>query len=127
VREFLSYLHQMTYFQIVFTGTVGLVWGIWAWRRGEYTNGLRSILYVTAGSGLLEALIGSILFISGCRPGNILHLVYGLIIIAAIPVAYVYINEKIAKRDLAVLAFAVFALVAAAFRSGATGPGTCPT
>ena len=125
--DFITNLHLLTYYQVVLTGTVAVVWGIICWRRNDYTDGLRSILYVTAGSGLVQALLGIILFLAGCRPSNILHLVYGGIVVLAIPVAYAYINEKIAKRDLAVLAFAAFAIVAAALRAFSTGTGgVCP-
>ena len=125
--DFITNLHLYTYYQVVVVGTTATVWGGISWRRGVYTDGLRSILYLTAGVGAVQALLGTILFLAGCRPTNILHLVYGGIILLAIPVAYVYINEKIAKRDLAVLAFAAFALLAAAFRAYSTGVGgSCP-
>jgi hypothetical protein len=128
VLNFITQLHLYTYYNIVLVGGVATVWGFISWRRNEYTDGLRSILYVTAGAGAVEALWGIILFLGGCRPADILHLVYGGIILLAIPVAYAYIEEKIAKRDLAVLTFAAFALFAAAFRAYATGVGgTCPT
>ena len=125
--DFITNLHLYTYFGVVLVGTIATVWGFISWRRGTYTDGLRSILYVTAGAGAMQALLGTILFLAGCRPTNILHLMYGGIILLAIPVAYVYIEEKIAKRDLAVLAIAAFAIVAAAFRAYATGVGgSCP-
>ncbi|MBA3824814.1 MAG: hypothetical protein H0X24_13080 [Ktedonobacterales bacterium] len=125
--EFLTSLHLYTYYQVVVVGLTATVWGAISWRRETYTDGLRSILYVTAGVGVVQALLGTIIFLAGCRPTNILHLVYGGIILLAIPVAYAYIAEKIAKRDLAVLAFAAFAIFAAALRAYSTGVGgVCP-
>ena len=125
--EFISNVHLLTYYQVVMVSTIAVVWGIICWRRGIYTDGLRSILYVTAGTGAMQALLGTILFLAGCRPTNILHLVYGGIILLGIPVAYAYISEKITKRDLAVLAFTAFAILAAAFRAYSTGiGGSCP-
>jgi peptidoglycan/LPS O-acetylase OafA/YrhL len=127
VLDFLTNWHLYIYYQVLVVATTATVWGGICWRQGVYTDGLRSILYVTAGTGVLQALLGSILYLAGCRPNNSLHLVYGGIILLAIPVAYVYINEKITKRDVAVLAFAAFALLAAAFRAYSTGVGgSCP-
>ncbi len=127
MREFIVTLHLLTFFQVVITGSVATVWGIIAWRRGGITDGFRSILYLTAGTGLMQALLGIILFLSGCRPADVLHLVYGLIVAVAVPVAFTYASEDLNKRDMAVLAIASFAIVAAALRGAATGiGGYCP-
>lgn len=127
MRDFVTMLHLLTFQEILLVGGIALVWGIMAWRRAVFSDGFRSILYIVAATGIMEGLLGGILFIAGCRPTNMLHLVYGLIVAGAIPVAGAYTNETIAKRDLAVLAFAVFALVAAAVRAYSTGVGgTCP-
>lgn len=125
--EVISNMHLLTFYQLLITGSVATVWGIIAWRRATFTDGFRSILWLTMGTGIGQALLGGLLFVSGCRPTNLLHLVYGLIVIAAIPVAFTYANEKIGKRDLAILAFAAFAITAAALRAYSTGiGGTCP-
>lgn len=128
MRDFLTTLHLLTFQEILLVGGIALVWGIIAWRRAVFSDGFRSMLYVVAAIGIMEALLGIVLFLSGCRPTNMLHLVYGLIVAGAIPVAGAYTNETIAKRDLAVLAFAVFAIVAAAVRAFSTGVGgMCPS
>jgi heme A synthase len=127
VRDFISTLHLLTFLQIMLTGSVATVWGIRAWRQGVFSDGLRSILYVTVGAGVAEALLGGILLLSGCRPADTLHLVYALIVVAAIPVATAYASDKMEKRDMAILAFAAFAIVAAALRAASTGAGGyCP-
>jgi heme A synthase len=127
VLDFLTTLHQLSFWQIVLTGGIATGWGIRAWRRATFTDGFRSILFLTEGSGVAQALLGGILFLAGCRPADILHLVYGLIVVAAIPVAIGYTSEKMEKRDMAILAIAAFAIVAAALRGTMTGlGGTCP-
>jgi heme A synthase len=127
VRDFISTLHLLTFVQILVTGSVATVWGIRAWRQGTFTDGFRSILYLTVGSGVAQAVLGGILFLSGCRPADNLHLVYALIVVAAIPIATAYASEKMEKRDMAILAFAAFAIVAAALRAASTGAGGyCP-
>mgnify|MGYP001300225527 CR=1 FL=1 len=125
--DFLTTLHQLSFWQIVLTGGIATGWGIRAWRQARFSDGFRSILFVTEGSGVAQGLLGGILFLAGCRPADILHLVYGLIVIAAIPVAIGYASEKMEKRDMAILAFAAFAIVAAALRGAMTGVGGyCP-
>jgi heme A synthase len=127
VLDFLTSLHLLSFWQIVLTGGIATGWGIRAWRQATFTDGFRSMLFLTEGSGVAQALLGGILFLAGCRPADILHLVYGLIVIAAIPVAVGYASEKLDKRDMAFFAFASFAIVAAALRGAMTGVGgTCP-
>ncbi|HKD77012.1 MAG TPA: hypothetical protein VKB76_16015 [Ktedonobacterales bacterium] len=128
MREFVLNLHLITFVQILIAGAVATVWGIiLIWRGKPFTDGFRSILYTVAISGVIQAALGGILYLFGCRPENMLHLVYGLIAFIGIPAAFAYASEDLSKRDMAVLAFASFAIAAAAWRAGATGfGGYCP-
>jgi hypothetical protein len=89
-------------------------------------NIFRLLLYVTAGAGVLQAIFGGLLYLGGARPGEGLHYVYGLIVLGAIPVAYVYSDQKQVRRDIIILTIAAVAIVGAAFRAFATGPGIGP-
>lgn len=120
--DFILRLHLLTYYQVLVVGSVTTVRGVLILQRHEpFTDGFRSLLYITAGTGILQALLGGFLYLGGLRPDNMLHLVYGGIVVCAIPLAYAYISEEETRRDIAVLAFATFALVAAALRAFATG------
>jgi len=79
------------------------------------------LLSVTAGLGVLQALFGALLFLSGARPEEGLHFVYGLIVLGAIPVAYVYSDQKQVRRDIIIMGIAVIAVIGAAIRALATG------
>jgi hypothetical protein len=79
------------------------------------------LLIVTAGLGVLQALFGALLFVSGERPEEGLHFVYGLIVLGAIPVAYVYSDQKQVRRDIIIMGIAVIAVIGAAIRALATG------
>ena len=92
------------------TGTIA------TWRRI-----FRILLSVTAGFGVLQAIFGLILFASGDRPAEGLHFVYGAIVLGAIPVAYVYSDQKQVRRDIIIMAIAVVAVIGAAVRALATG------
>jgi len=81
----------------------------------------RILLSVTAGLGLLQAVFGLLLFAQGERPDEGLHFVYGLIVLGAIPVAYVYSDQKDVRRDIIIMSIAVVAIIGAAVRALATG------
>jgi hypothetical protein len=129
VISFIVTMHLLTFYQIVVAGIAAVIWGLVLVRRGEpFTDGYRGILFAVGGSGIVQAILGGILFLAGCRPNNMLHLVYGLIAFIGIPVAYTYASEDMSKRDMLILAFAAFAITAAAWRAFDTGiGGTCPS
>ena len=81
----------------------------------------RPLLWATAIAGLLQDALGGILFVQGHYPGEGLHYVYGLIVLAAIPVAYVYSDQKQVRRDIIIMTIAAAAVVGAAIRAFATG------
>jgi len=80
-------------------------------------------LIATAALGLIQAVVGGILFASGARPGDQLHFVYGAIVLLAIPVAYVYSDQKRVRRDFLIMVIALVAVIGAAVRAYMTGIG----
>lgn len=81
----------------------------------------RPLLWATAIAGLLQDALGGILFLQGHHPGEGLHYVYGLIVLAAVPIAYVYSDQKQVRRDIIIMTIAAAAVVGAAIRAFATG------
>lgn len=81
----------------------------------------RRLLWVTAGIGIVQAIVGGILFIGGGHPKDSLHFVYGLIVLGAIPVAYVYSDQKEVRRDIIIMVIAVVAFIGAGVRAFMTG------
>ncbi|HZC07105.1 MAG TPA: hypothetical protein VE338_15830 [Ktedonobacterales bacterium] len=79
------------------------------------------LLYVTAGLGALQAIIGGLIFLTGARPGDQLHFVYGGIVLLAIPIAYAYSDQKRVRRDLIIMVIAIVAIIGAAVRAFMTG------
>lgn len=84
-------------------------------------NTFRTLLKVTAGIGLLQAFWGMLLFLFGARPADQLHFVYGGIVLLAIPVAYVYSDQKDVRRDIIIMTIAAVAIIGAAVRAVMTG------
>ncbi len=86
----------------------------------------RILLAITAGIGVLQAIFGVLLLTQGCRPADNLHFVYGIIVLAAVPVAYAYSDQAKVRRDVIILSIAAAAIIGAALRAFATGsPGSC--
>ena len=79
------------------------------------------LLYITAGLGALQAIIGGVLFLTGPHPGDQLHFVYGGIVLLAIPIAYAYSDQKRVRRDLIIMIIAAVAIIGAAVRAFMTG------
>jgi len=118
------------FFVILVAGVVTLVCGIvLIIMRRQVESGaaagtlriFRILLTATAALRLLQDLVGVSLFVSGLKPGEGLHFVYGAIVLLAIPVAYVYSDQKQVRRDIIIMTIAVVAVLGAAFRAFATG------
>lgn len=81
----------------------------------------RVLLSITAALGLVQAILGGLMYLQGGRPGDALHYVYGGIVLLAIPVAYVYSDQAQVRRDIIIMTIAVVAVVGAAIRAMMTG------
>jgi hypothetical protein len=86
-----------------------------------FTRIFRILVWVTAGLGVIQAIFGGLLFLGGGRPEAVLHFVYGGLVLLAIPVAYVYSDQKRVRRDLIIMVFAVVVVIGAAVRALMTG------
>lgn len=81
----------------------------------------RWLLVATAILGALQAVVGGLIFLSGARPGDPLHFVYGGIVLLAIPIAYAYSDQKRTRRDIIIMVIAAVAIIGAAVRALMTG------
>ncbi len=83
----------------------------------------RSALKVTGYLALIQALLGGLLVLMGAAPKDPLHFVYGIVVLLAVPVAFIYTTGKPeqARRDLIILLIAAVVVAAAAVRAFATG------
>lgn len=141
-------IHFITAVLVLIAGFVTLVWGVALAIRlrsktavaqsaagekiansgsgsgGLMPRGFRIALSVTAALGLIQALIGVLLVtIFGQHPTDNLHYVYGLIVLGAVPVAYVYSDQKQVRRDVIIMTIAAVAVIGAAVRGIMTGFG----
>jgi hypothetical protein len=68
----------------------------------------------------LAAIVGVVVFVSGARPADGLHLLYGAVAILLIPFARSFLRG-VARRDTLILLVAVVALGGVIYRLFATG------
>jgi ABC-type Mn2+/Zn2+ transport system permease subunit len=136
-------LHQLMFFVVLALGAAMLICGLalsWLARGARVDEdaaagmsgsvggslGLvrtifRRVTAITAGAGVVQAILGGLLFLGGKRPADNLHLVYGLIVLIAIPVAYAYSDQKQVRRDIIIMTIAAVAIIGAAIRAFVTG------
>jgi hypothetical protein len=85
----------------------------------------RSALRVTSYLALLQGIIGGLIyfFLPAYRPADQLHYVYGILVLLAIPVAFIYMSGKPERlrRDMLILILAALVVAAAAVRAAMTG------
>jgi heme A synthase len=121
---FLLSLHGALVWPIWVVGGMAALWGAWLLvRKRGIDQIMRYLLWGTAGLGILQGIVGGLMWLLGCTPHDNLHYVYGLLVLAAVPVAVTYADNKSARRDMIVFVVAVLVVVAAAVRAFMTGPG----
>jgi hypothetical protein len=116
---------------ILAAGGITLLWGIVVLvlargrSAGQGSGGalraFRALLIITAALGLIQAILGGLMYLQGARPGDGLHYVYGGIVLLAIPVAYVYSDQQQVRRDIIIMVIAIVAVIGAAIRAMMTG------
>jgi hypothetical protein len=118
----LTGLHGTLGFLILVAGLLfALVGGITAWlgRGGDaWVVRLRLVL---EGILVVQVLVGAVVFISGARPTEWLHFVYGVAILAVIPLATTFASEAPPRARSGVLAVAGVVILLLAWRLLSTG------
>ena len=127
--DIFSTLHIGNMVLVLITGTISGVWGLILYFTKRAANRpWRIALGITAGVGLLQALLGIVLVLMGQKPAGgslyYLHYVYGGIVALAIPVAITYATGgKNPRRDMLIFSIAALIIVAAGARALMTALG----
>jgi heme A synthase len=91
----------------------------WLLQRGyAQIDRLRLIM---EGLLIVQVVVGAIVFISGSRPGEWLHLVYGIAILAALPLAASFASEAPPRPRTGVFAVGGLVILLLAWRLLSTG------
>lgn len=103
------------------------LWGLFLYVRGHGpTGGFLGALILDEGVIVLESLIGIVLYGQGHRPGQTLHLLYGLATFLAIPTAYLWAGGRTeafsTRRESLIYGLACLFLFGLGIRAAMTGP-----
>jgi heme A synthase len=95
-------LHQRLALSLVLYYAALGVWGVFlAVRRSPLSANYRGALVIGVVIGGVQALIGVFLVLSGDRPEDNLHFLYGASVILTLPLVMSYIVDKKVSRPLA--------------------------
>ena len=98
------------------------VWGTYGYfRHNQVSGGFRSSFLIMAGLVAAQGLFGVILFAAGNRPGELLHVVYGIFAVLFLPGAYLYAHAGAKRREAITLAAAAWIALVAYLRGISTG------
>ncbi len=93
-------------------------WGLWTWlRKQPASGGYRSSLVMTEALFVLQALVGIGLYLSGRRPHDSLHLLYGVLLIVTLPIAASYTSSHEKRREPLIFGIAGLFMTGLAIRA----------
>ena len=106
---------------LAFAVVLGL-WGSYSYFRDRpLSGGFRSSYLIMFGLTVLQGLLGVAGFVAGNRPGELLHIVYGIFAVIFLPGAYLYSHGGSRRRETVILAGAAWIVSIAYLRGMATG------
>jgi heme A synthase len=83
--------HRGLFFAGLLLAIIIGVWGfVMFFRRMPPTGGFNSALVVTEALFIIQGLVGVTLFAGGRRPHDVLHWLYGVLLVIALPIAMTY-------------------------------------
>jgi heme A synthase len=95
-------LHQTVARALVLYYVAIGVWGVFLGiRKSPLDPGYRGALVIGIALGVVQALLGIVLVLSGLRPADNLHFLYGASVILTLPLVMSYIVDKRISRPLA--------------------------
>ncbi|MDQ6883045.1 MAG: hypothetical protein M3077_02230 [Candidatus Dormibacteraeota bacterium] len=121
--SFLVLLHQrLALAGVLITLVIGL-WGLFTFlRKRSATSGYRSTLVMTEFLFLAQGLLGAILFLAGNkRPHDGLHLLYGVLLVIALPIGASYTSGREPRREPLVYGLVGLFMVGLTIRGITTG------
>ena len=116
-----QFLHEGLARTLVFYFLAIAVWGIVAWRRGTGVSGSYwGALVIAEGIAITQGALGALLALE--RPlREPVHILYGLSIVLALPLAHTYARGKPAARQSLVYGLAALFAVGLSLRGIQTG------
>ena len=123
-HNLILFLHQRFALVIVAYCLIVGLWGLGLFLIGRQpVGGFLGALVLAEGVGILQDVIGLILLATGKRPHDLLHLLYGVVIVLTLPFVWSISDRGTTRRDSLYLGMAMIFLVGIALRAITTaGP-----
>lgn len=116
------FLHARLAIALMMYMAIAAIWGIvLVVRHQPVSPAYRGILMIGEGVGVVEALIGLVLLVTGHRPGTVLHYLYGALIVLVLPMAYAIAQGRRPERHALIFTIAAAFLMGLAIRATGTG------
>lgn len=115
-------LHQGFFTVVLIYSALMALWGLFLYFRGSNPSGsyLGSLVLAEA-VAILQGLIGLVLLLQGHRPGDGLHVLYGIVAVVTLPAAYFFSAHGTERRDSLIFGLSCVFLVGIAIRAATTG------
>jgi hypothetical protein len=95
-------IHTLIARAIVLYYTLVGLWGVvLAVRKADFSSAYRGALIIGVVLGVVQAIVGLVLLLTGHQPASDLHFLYGASIIVTVPLVASYIADKKFSRVLA--------------------------
>ncbi|MBI5053450.1 MAG: hypothetical protein HZB52_09315, partial [Chloroflexi bacterium] len=114
----LIFLHNRLFVtSLIFSVIIG-VYGLWRWRNSGVDGNMFGMLALGEGLFVVQAIIGVVMALNGASPARgIVHYLYGVIMIIAIPGIYLFTRGRNGKNEALLYAMMAFFLAGVAFRA----------
>lgn len=97
------------------------VWGLVSWRRGQGVSpSYAGALIIAQGLVLTQGALG-MLMVAGGRPADAIHILYGISLVLALPLAYLYQRDKLPQHRSLIFGLASLFAFGLAMRGIQTG------
>jgi heme A synthase len=106
---------------ILYTFAMGAWAAVIFFRRKEIDSSFWGALVIGEIVMLLQGVLGVILVITGARPADILHFLYGVLVAFTWPGAYVYTHARQGRAEAGIYAIVSFFIFGLAIRAQMTG------
>jgi len=97
-------LHGVLAFAVALYSLVSALWGLaLGLRRRPTSPSYRGALVINEMLVIAQGLLGTLLLVSGRRPADPLHILYGFLSVITLPVAYAYVGSRRDERHDALI------------------------
>lgn len=117
-------LHQGFAQAVLIYSAILAVWGLFLFLRGSNPSGsYLGALAIAEGLVVIQGLVGIVLLGQGHRPHDGLHLLYGVVGVLSLPIAYFYAGGTEDRQASLIFALAALFMIGVAIRATMTGGG----